>query len=99
MAFLEEESIKLEAYEGEVHKTVDARGLFCPQPILKSKNQLKSMKIDQILEILTTDPGSKTDIPAWAEVTGQELITMEDIGPKEFRFIVKKLQGGHSGGY
>ncbi len=76
----------------EIDKRLDARGWLCPKPILNSRKILKKMKINQVLEIVTTDPGSKTDIPAWAEVTGQELISVEDLGPKEFRFLVRKLK-------
>ncbi|MHA2289972.1 MAG: sulfurtransferase TusA family protein [Promethearchaeota archaeon] len=81
-----------ETYIGEVHHTLDARGLICPRPILKSKKKLKTLKMGQVLEILTTDPGSKRDIPAWAHVTGQELIASEERSPKEFRFIVKRMK-------
>jgi TusA-related sulfurtransferase/rhodanese-related sulfurtransferase len=76
----------------EVHKTVDARGLLCPHPILKSRKAMKSLKINQVLEILTTDPGSKTDIPAWAHATGQVLLISEDREPKEFRFLVQRVK-------
>jgi tRNA 2-thiouridine synthesizing protein A len=76
----------------EVHHTLDARGLVCPQPILKSKKKLKTLKLGQVLEILTTDPGSKRDIPAWVHVTDQELISAEERGPKDYRFLVKKLK-------
>ncbi len=76
----------------KVKKTIDARGLLCPQPILKSRKAMKGLKKNHVLEILTTDPGSKTDIPAWAQVTGQELISAEELGPKEFRFLIRKLK-------
>ncbi len=79
-------------YIGELHKTLDARNFTCPKPILMSKKTLGKMEIGQVLEILTTDPGSKRDIPAWVKVTGQELISAEDNNPKEFRFIVKRLE-------
>lgn len=79
-------------YVGEIHKTVDARNFNCPVPIMRSKKALTKLDIGQMLEILATDPGSKRDIPAWAQVTGQELVSLEDIGPEEFRFIVKKLK-------
>jgi tRNA 2-thiouridine synthesizing protein A len=72
--------------------TLDARGLVCPEPILKSKKKLKTLKIGQALEILTTDPGSKRDIPAWTHVTGQELLVAEETGSKEFRFLVKRMK-------
>ena len=76
----------------EVHKTLDARDLSCPMPIMKSMQAIKKMRINQVLEILTTDPGSLTDIPTWALATGQELIATEERGPEDFRFLVKRLK-------
>ncbi|MFX0209439.1 MAG: sulfurtransferase TusA family protein [Candidatus Hodarchaeota archaeon] len=82
----------LEEYSGEVHHTVDARGLTCPHPIMKSVKALKALEVGQVLEILTTDPGSKSDIPAWARSTGQELLVSEEHGTEEFRFLVKRMK-------
>lgn len=76
----------------EIHQTVDARNESCPVPILKSKKAIKGMKIGQVLEILATDPGSQRDIPAWADVTGQELLVSEERNPEEFRFLVKRMK-------
>jgi len=76
----------------KVHKTLDARGLTCPMPIAKSMQAIKKLRINQVLEILTTDPGSKKDIPIWATATGQELIASEERGPEDFRFLVKRLK-------
>ena len=76
----------------KVNKTVDARGLSCPMPITKSMQAIKKIKIGQVLEILTTDPGSKKDIPIWAKVTKQELLSFEELGPESFRFLVKRLK-------
>ena len=75
----------------EVHKTLDARNLSCPMPVLRSKKALKELEINQILEILATDPGSMADIPAWARTTGQEMVSAEERGPKDFRFLVRRL--------
>lgn len=72
------------------NKTVDARGLRCPMPITKSMQAIKKIKIGQVLEILTTDPGSKRDIPIWAQATKQELLSFEELGPESFRFLVKR---------
>ena len=88
----EEAQTSQEGFSGEIHKTLDARKLSCPVPVLKSKKEIVKMEIGHILEILTTDPGSKRDIPAWANMTGQEIISIEDKGPEEFRFIVKRLK-------
>ena len=74
----------------EVHKTLDVRNLSCPMPVLKSKKALKELEISQVLEILATDPGSMADIPAWTRTTGQELLLSEELGPKNFRFLVKR---------
>ena len=76
----------------KVNKTVDARGLSCPMPIVKSMQAIKKMRINQVLEILTTDPGSKRDIPIWAKATHQELLSFEELGPENFRFLVKRLK-------
>ena len=81
-----------EEFTGEIHKTLDARGWSCPKPVMKSKKELMKLEVGQVLEILTTDPGSKRDIPAWANVTGQEIISVENRANEEFRIIVKKLK-------
>jgi tRNA 2-thiouridine synthesizing protein A len=76
----------------KVHKTIDARGLSCPMPIIKSMQAIKKIRINQVLEILTTDPGSKRDIPIWATATKQKLISFEERGPEDFRFLVKRIK-------
>ena len=53
---------------------------------------IKKRRINQVLEILTTDPGSKKDIPTWAKATHQELISFEERNPEKFRFLVKRLK-------
>ena len=76
----------------KVHRTVDARGLNCPMPIAKSMQAIKKIRVGQVLEILTTDPGSRNDIPIWAAATKQELVSFEELGPESFRFLVKRLK-------
>ena len=80
-----------EKYTGEVHSTLDVRNKLCPIPVLKTKKIMKSLKIGQVLEILTTDPGSQRDIPAMIHATGQELLVLEEKGSQGFRFLVRKL--------
>lgn len=74
------------------NETLDARGLNCPMPIVKSMQAIKKIKVGQVLEILTTDPGSRNDIPVWAKATKQELLSFEELGPGSFRFLVKRLK-------
>ncbi|MFX1284672.1 MAG: sulfurtransferase TusA family protein [Promethearchaeota archaeon] len=79
-------------YSGQVDYSIDARGLSCPQPIMRSVKVMRKLKIGQVFEILTTDPGSKADIPAWIRSTGQELLSFEEFDTKEFRFLVKRMK-------
>jgi len=59
-------------------ETVDCKGLSCPMPILKLAKTIKAMESGKVLELLGTDPGSKSDIPKWCEKTGNEFLGMEE---------------------
>lgn len=68
---------------------VDAKGQACPMPVLMLAKAFKNLGTGQILRISATDPGSKADITAWAEKTGNALLDMvEDSGV--FTFYLKK---------
>lgn len=70
-------------------KTLDCKGLNCPLPVLQTKKAMDGLSSGQILEMQSTDPGSKNDIAAWAKRTGNELMeTTEDGGV--FKFFLKK---------
>ena len=58
--------------------TLDSSGLSCPMPLLKTKKQLGSMQSGQVLEVISTDPGTKNDLPAFARKTGNELLGVKD---------------------
>ena len=55
-------------------REVDARGLNCPLPILRTKKALNDMTSGQILRVVATDPGSVRDFLAFAKQTGNELV-------------------------
>ena len=61
-----------------VDKELDAKGLNCPLPILRTKKALTDMASGQILKILATDPGSVKDFQAFAKQTGHELIQHDE---------------------
>ena len=71
-------------------QTLDARGLSCPMPMLKTKKTLKGMKTGQILEVWSTDPGSKNDIPDFCKKQGNELIDIIDEDEGYTRYIIEK---------
>lgn len=60
---------------------LDAKGLSCPMPIVKTKKAINGMESGQVLEVQATDKGSKADMKAWAETTGHQYIgTLEENG-------------------
>ncbi|RLC32305.1 MAG: sulfurtransferase TusA family protein [Deltaproteobacteria bacterium] len=69
---------------------LDTRGLTCPMPLLKTKKALKGMNPGQILEVLGNDPGSKKDIPDFANKKGNEFIGMVDSPEGHTRYFIKK---------
>jgi tRNA 2-thiouridine synthesizing protein A len=69
---------------------LDARGLSCPMPMLKTKKTLQGMKSGQILEVLGTDPGSKNDIPSFCKKGGHELLGYADLPEGYTRFLIKR---------
>jgi tRNA 2-thiouridine synthesizing protein A len=70
-------------------KELDARGLNCPLPILKTKKALSDMSAGQILRILATDPGSVKDFQAFSRQTGNELLAHGE-REAEFEFFLKR---------
>jgi tRNA 2-thiouridine synthesizing protein A len=70
-------------------RTVDARNQSCPGPLVALHKALRKAAAGDVLELLATDPGSKSDVPSWAEISGNELIeTSEDAGV--FHYLVRK---------
>ncbi len=70
-------------------KLLDAKGLNCPLPILKTKKALKDVPDGGTLEILSTDPGSVADFAAFCRVTGNELLE-QDENDGVYRFVLRK---------
>jgi tRNA 2-thiouridine synthesizing protein A len=70
-------------------RLLDAKGLNCPLPILKTKKAVETLSKEQVLKVETTDPGSKNDMAAWAKRTGNEIVkAVEAAGT--FIFYIKK---------
>lgn len=61
-------------------KVLDAKGLNCPLPILKAKKAIKELEVGQVLEVLSTDPGSVADFQAFSRTTGNELLDHSEDG-------------------
>lgn len=72
-----------------VNKVLDAKGLVCPLPIVKTKRAINELEAGQVLEIHTTDKGAKSDFPAWAKSGGHDLLKHEEENDV-FKFWIKK---------
>jgi tRNA 2-thiouridine synthesizing protein A len=70
---------------------VDARGLSCPMPIVKTATLFRSLEAGNTVEVLATDPGSVKDFAAWTRSTGNELIESTQEG-SVYRFLIRKVQ-------
>ncbi|WP_240377917.1 sulfurtransferase TusA family protein [Bacillus piscicola] len=73
----------------ESTKVLDAKGLACPMPIVRTKKAIEELNTGDILEVHATDKGSKSDITAWTKSSGHELLenTEED---DVLKFWIKK---------
>lgn len=70
---------------------LDARGLKCPLPILRTKKALSGMQPGQVLKVVTTDPGSVKDFEAFARQTGHVLESAPDAqSAGEYVFVIRR---------
>jgi tRNA 2-thiouridine synthesizing protein A len=69
--------------------TVDARGQSCPGPLVSLHRALKGARLGDLLELLATDPGSRSDVPSWSRLSGNELLeATEEAGV--YRYVIRK---------
>ncbi|WP_333821585.1 sulfurtransferase TusA family protein [Pinisolibacter sp.] len=70
-------------------RVLDAKGLNCPLPIIRTKKVLKDMAAGTTLEVLATDPGSVADFSAFCRTTGNEIVEQGQDGAV-FRFVIRR---------
>ena len=73
----------------DIAKTLDASGLACPMPVVKTRMAMNELQSGQVLEVISTDRGSCSDIPAWANGTGNTLVEQREDGGK-YIFLIEK---------
>jgi len=71
-------------------KVVDARGSACPGPLLEAKKGIGQVKVGEILEIKSSDPGTRNDIPAWAKKVGHEYMGLLEAEGHDRLFVERK---------
>ena len=70
-------------------RTLNAIGLFCPEPIFRTKLEIQVMRDGQILEVLADDPSAEEDISSWAKRDGHKVISVTKEG-QNLRILLKK---------
>ncbi len=73
----------------DVATTVDATGQKCPMPVLMTAKAAKTLEAGQVMLIMATDAGARSDIPAWVSQTGNELVESAEEGDV-LKFYVRK---------
>ena len=74
----------------DTNQTLDARGLNCPLPILRTRKALNTLAAGQTLQVIATDAGAVKDISAFCDQTGNELLSTSQSG-EEHIFVIRKV--------
>ena len=72
-------------------KTLDCLGLYCPEPVYRTRMELDDMKIGEILEVLADDPAAEADIRALMKNLEQEILSVTNEG-NTVRILIKKVK-------
>lgn len=72
-------------------KEIDCIGLFCPMPIVQTREALQAMRVGELLAMLSDDPASDPDMRSWCQTTGHALAAVAREGGV-FRFLVRKTR-------
>jgi tRNA 2-thiouridine synthesizing protein A len=70
-------------------KTIDVRGLYCPEPVFRTKIEMERLVIGEIIKVIADDPASEEDISRWVSRNGHELLSVNMIKP-DLEFTIKK---------
>jgi tRNA 2-thiouridine synthesizing protein A len=75
--------------EESFEKVIDVRGLYCPEPVFRTKIEIERLTIGDKLKVLSDDPESEEDISRWVRRTGHELISINK-KEKDLEFLIRK---------
>ncbi len=87
--YIQKKFLEANMAEAKVDTVLDCKGMLCPMPVVKTNKAMKSLEVGQVLEMISTDPGSIPDMEAWARQTGHELLEAKQDN-NEYRFKIKK---------
>jgi TusA-related sulfurtransferase len=72
-------------------KTIDVRGLFCPEPVFRTKIEMERMTTGDTLKIVSDDPDSEEDISRWVKRNGHELLSLNK-NQQDLEFVIRKAK-------
>ena len=72
-------------------KTIDVRGLFCPEPVFRTKIEIDRLGVGNLLKVVADDPEAEEDISRWVKRNGHELVNFAKEG-KDLVFLIKKVK-------
>jgi len=72
-------------------KTIDVRGLFCPEPVFRTKIEIERMTVGNVLKVIADDPASEEDISRWVNRNGHQLVELKK-NDKDLEFTIKKAK-------
>lgn len=72
-----------------IAKTVDATGLACPMPLVRTRQGMDAIASGEVLRVMATDRGALADLPAWADALGHDLFRIEE-GAEVITFEIRK---------
>ena len=75
-----------------VKKTLDCVGLYCPEPLFQTREQIDSLEIGDILEVIADDPAAEEDLKRFAKRTGHQIVEFEKNDDGILRFLIKKVK-------
>jgi len=73
----------------QAHQILDCIGLYCPMPVLQTRQEMDKLAIGEVLEVLADDPAAEEDLKAWAKRTGQKILEIEKTS-EGMRFLILK---------
>ena len=77
--------------ESNPTKTIDVRGMFCPEPVFRTKIEIERMLVGNVLKVLADDPASEEDISRWVNRNGHKLLGVKK-SDKDLEFIIQKVK-------
>ena len=72
-------------------KNLDCVGLYCPEPVFRTRQELDQLEVGEVLEVVADDPASEEDIPRLVKNLGQQLVEVRNEND-EFHFVIKKVK-------